>query len=50
VLYRHVDIGNEIPATLYSAVAQVLTYVFQLRASKQAGAPPPAKPTVDVQE
>lgn len=30
-LYRHVDLGAEIPAALYTAVAQVLAYVFQLR-------------------
>jgi flagellar biosynthetic protein FlhB len=30
-LYRHVEIGAEIPAVLYTAVAQVLAYVFQLR-------------------
>ncbi|HXF44564.1 MAG TPA: EscU/YscU/HrcU family type III secretion system export apparatus switch protein, partial [Burkholderiaceae bacterium] len=30
-LYRHVEIGDEIPAALYAAVAQVLAYVFQLR-------------------
>jgi flagellar biosynthesis protein FlhB len=30
-LYRHVEIGAEIPAALYTAVAQVLAYVYQLR-------------------
>jgi len=30
-LYRHVEIGAEIPAVLYTAVAQVLAYVFQLK-------------------
>ena len=30
-LYRHVELGAEIPAPLYTAVAQVLAYVFQLR-------------------
>ncbi len=30
-LYRHVELGAEIPAALYTAVAQVLAYVFQLR-------------------
>jgi len=34
VLYRSVDIGAEIPSALYVAVAQVLTYVFQLKAAK----------------
>ena len=50
VLYRNVDIGHEIPANLYVAVAQILSYVFQLKASKQAGYPPPPKPTVQVEE
>jgi flagellar biosynthesis protein FlhB len=30
-LYRHVDLGREIPIALYSAVAEVLAWVFQLR-------------------
>jgi flagellar biosynthetic protein FlhB len=50
MLYRNVDIGSEVPATLYVAVAQVLSYIFQLRAAKRAGAPPPPKPTVEVEE
>lgn len=31
-LHRHVEIGEEIPATLYTAVAEVLAWVYQLRA------------------
>lgn len=31
-LYRGCDLDDEIPAQLYAAVAQVLSYVFQLRA------------------
>ncbi len=31
-LYRHVEPGEAIPERLYTAVAQVLAYVFQLRA------------------
>jgi flagellar biosynthesis protein FlhB len=50
VVYRNVDIGDEIPATLYVAVAQILTYVFQLRVAKRAGQQPPRKPDVEVQE
>ena len=50
VLYRSVDIGHEVPATLYAAVAQVLSYVFQLRTAQQKGAPPPVPPTVEVAE
>jgi flagellar biosynthesis protein FlhB len=30
-LYAHVEVGHEIPAALYQAVAQVLAYVYQLR-------------------
>jgi flagellar biosynthesis protein FlhB len=50
VLYRNVEIGGEIPSNLYVAVAQVLTYVFQLRVAKRAGQQPPPKPDVDVKE
>lgn len=44
-LYRHTGIGDEIPEALYTAVAEVLAYVFQLRAFKQDGRPYPAAPT-----
>lgn len=41
-LYRHAEIGQEIPEALYTAVAEVLAYVFQLRRSgRQVAAPPP---------
>ena len=30
-LFQHVDLGREIPIALYSAVAEVLAWVFQLR-------------------
>ena len=50
VLFRNVDIGDEIPATLYIAVAQILTYVFQLKVAKRAGQQPPPKPDVSVEE
>ena len=30
-LFRHVEIGDAIPATLFTAVAQVLAYVYQLQ-------------------
>jgi flagellar biosynthetic protein FlhB len=39
-LYRHAEIGQEIPQALYNAVAQVLAYVFQLRVYRGRGAPP----------
>lgn len=50
VLYRNVDIGGEIPASLYVAVAQVLSYVFQLRVAKRSGLQPPERPVVEVAE
>lgn len=43
-LYRHVEIGAEIPAALYTAVAQVLAYVFQLRRWSEGRAPHPNAP------
>lgn len=46
-LYHNVEIGSEIPATLYVAVAQVLTYIYQLRAARTAGARPPQPPAID---
>jgi flagellar biosynthetic protein FlhB len=36
-LYRHTDIGEQIPAALYTAVAEVLAYVYQLSQSMSAG-------------
>jgi flagellar biosynthesis protein FlhB len=50
VLYRSVDLNREIPASLYVAVAQVLTYIFQLRAFKKGMAEYPDRPVVEVAE
>lgn len=36
-LYAHTELGDEIPETLYSAVAEVLAYVFQMRIFKKDG-------------
>jgi flagellar biosynthetic protein FlhB len=47
-LFRSVEIGREVPAALYVAVAQVLTYVYQLRAARERGATPPPAPVVEV--
>lgn len=44
-LFKHADLGDEIPQALYTAVAEVLAYVFQLRAYKQHGGAQPQKPT-----
>jgi flagellar biosynthetic protein FlhB len=44
-LHRHTEIGDEIPEALYAAVAEVLAYVFQLRAYGKGGAAYPERPT-----
>jgi flagellar biosynthesis protein FlhB len=46
-LYRNVDIGSPIPAALYVSVAQVLTYIYQLRAARRAGEAPPVPPAIN---
>ena len=43
-LYRHAEIGQEIPQTLYAAVAQILAYVYQLRYVKRFGGELPIVP------
>jgi flagellar biosynthetic protein FlhB len=50
VLYRLVDLNQEIPATLYAAVAQVLTYIYQLRAYNKGLVNMPQRPVIDVDE
>jgi len=47
VLYRNVEIGGEIPTSLYTAVAQVLTYIYQLKAARREGLLPPQPPSID---
>lgn len=44
-LHKHTEIGDEIPEALYSAVAEVLAYVFQLRSYSKAGGNYPDRPT-----
>jgi len=43
-LYRHAELGDEVPAALYTAVAEVLAYVYQLRRQQEAGGPLPQPP------
>lgn len=43
-LYRHCDIGEQIPGELYSAVAEVLAWVYGLRRWRTAGGTPPKQP------
>ena len=48
-LYAHAELDREIPAALFAAVAQVLAYVYQLRASMANRlAVPPVLPALDV--
>jgi len=48
-LYHHVELESEIPETLYTAVAHVLAYVFQLkRYQTTGGAAPQLSPDITV--
>lgn len=47
-LYWTTSVNQEIPGPLYLAVAQVLTYVFRVKAAVQTGAPWPDRPVVAV--
>lgn len=44
-LYQHTELGDEIPEALYTVVAEVLAYVFQLRTYKQHGGARPEVPS-----
>lgn len=46
-LFKSVEIGTEIPATLYIAVAQILTYIYQLKTARRDGMAPPTPPEID---
>lgn len=43
-LYRHAEIGQQIPGQLYAAVAEVLAWVWQLKRWRLAGGQQPKKP------
>jgi len=48
-LYTHAELNAQIPEALYTAVAEVLAYVFQLRTFKSFGGLVPQKPdSIDV--
>jgi len=49
-LHRHAEIGDQIPAALYTAVAEVLAYVYQLGRHLASGGqlPPPELPATIV--
>lgn len=44
-LHEHAEIGDEIPEALFSAVAEVLAYIFQLKKYTQSGGIEPVPPT-----
>ncbi|TWG84108.1 flagellar biosynthetic protein FlhB [Cupriavidus gilardii J11] len=44
-LHRHVELGQEIPAGLYTAVAEVLAWVYQLKNWHHSYGPVPDAPT-----
>lgn len=50
VLYRTTAIGDEIPASLYTTVAQVLAYIYQLDRWRSAGQRHPEKPVIKLNE
>lgn len=43
-LYHHAELDEEIPATLYTAVAEVLAYVYQLRKHEEGAGTMPETP------
>lgn len=43
-LYHHAELGDEIPQTLYNAVAEVLAYIYQLRRHREYGGRAPHAP------
>ena len=49
-LFRSTEIGDEIPAKLYTAVAQVLAYIYQLNETLRPGQKPMQPPTPEVDE
>jgi flagellar biosynthetic protein FlhB len=44
-LYRHADLGAEIPQALYGVVAQLLAYVYQVRLWRARGGRAPVMPS-----
>ena len=43
-LHKHTEIGESIPEALYTAVAEVLAYVYQLKRYQTEGGTRPAQP------
>lgn len=49
-LHASCELGDEIPARLYAAVAKILVYVYQLRSARRRGEPGPVPPSIEVPE
>ena len=49
-LHRSTRLGQEIPAALYTAVAQVLAYIYQINEAVKSGRPRPEPPVPAVDE
>ena len=49
-LHANCELGDEIPARLYAAVAKILVYVYQLRTATRRGETRPVLPSVEVPE
>jgi len=49
-LHATTELGDEIPARLYRSVAEVLSWVFQLRRQRARGGPRPKRPNPSVDE
>lgn len=47
-LYHSTEIGQEIPAGLYLAVAQILAYVYQLKSVQKNGGVKPSQPDTEL--
>lgn len=43
-LYANAELNQDIPATLYTAVAQVLAYIYRLKAAMRGDGPMPGEP------
>jgi len=50
VLFRTTEIGDEIPARLYTAVAQILAYIYQLNETLRPGQRRPEPPAPEIDE
>jgi flagellar biosynthesis protein FlhB len=44
-LYAHAEVGRDIPAALFGAVAEVLAWVYNLRRAQESGAEAPRPPS-----